>query len=368
MRRVSRGLLVALPMLVAFSSVGLAGGASPSGRDRVPPSVPSGIRLATVPDARLLVWDPSRDKVGVAEYDVYVGAQRARVTSASYRLSKVPCGRGPVPVRIVAVDRAKNRSRPARAVIQPSCTAASRPADVWSAAFETGDESQWDFVHRFAPERFEVVKSDGGVVPRQGSYMVRVEVRPDEPTSWTSGANAALAEKNPTPGGLGVLGADAYVGFSVFLPQGFAYVPNQLFNHIFEWHGNSNVVQASVHLLIDTIMGTQYGITNPSPGFVVDLHTERGFRPALFRFGDLVTGRWVDFVIHTKWATDSSGLIEGWMDGVKKFSSYRKTWYSNGEIRNVKPQIGYYRANYSRAAVLYLDAFRLGTSYEAVAP
>ncbi len=88
----------------------------------------------------------------------------------------------------------------------------------------------------------------------------------------------------------------------------------------------------------------------------------------MFRLGDLVTGRWVDFVFRTRWATDSSGIIEGWMDGVKRFSSARRTWYPDGQISYVKPQLGYYRANYSETAVLYLDAYKIGSTYESVAP
>jgi hypothetical protein len=239
---------------------------------------------------------------------------------------------------------------------------------VWSGDFETGDDSQWDFVHRFAAERFSVVESDARVVPRSGSHMARVEVRYNEPASWTAGANASLAEKDSGLAGLGELGADSYVGFSVFLPDGFPAVPSQFANNIFEWHGDSNDVQASVHLLIDTFYGKHNGIVNTSPGFVLDLHTEPGYHPVMFRFGNLVTGRWVDFVVRVKWTTDSSGMVEGWMDGVRKFTSSRPTWYSGNQIRNVKPQLGYYRANYSRTAVLYVDAFRLGRSYDAVVP
>ena len=238
----------------------------------------------------------------------------------------------------------------------------------WFGGFDTGDLSQWDNIFESAPGRFRAVASDGGVRPRQGSYMARVEVRPDEPASWTAGANVAMVGKGSGPGGSGLLGADTYIGFSVFLPRGFSYVPNQLFNNIFEWHGDSNDVQASVHLTIDSIIGNHYGISNPRPGFVVDLHTETGYKPVMFRLGDLVTGRWLDFVIRTKWATDGSGVIAGWMDGVKKFSSSRKTWYSGGQISMVKPQLGYYRANYSRPAILYVDAFKIGTSYASVAP
>ncbi|MBA3374995.1 MAG: heparin lyase I family protein [Actinobacteria bacterium] len=359
-------VVVSAAVLVPLVAVGAAGGA-PSGptRDTSPPSAPAGIRVTSSSRTALFAWKPSADNVGVAGYHVYLGSQRARVRAPALRVRNLACGRV-VAMRIVAFDGAQNRSKPASATIQiPGC---SKSTPGWFGGFDTGDTSQWDYIHSFVPDRFRVLASDGAVTPRQGSYMARVEVRNNEPASWTSGANVSLAEKTDAPAGSGRLGDDTYVGFSVLLPIGFPYVPSHLMNNIFEWHGDSNDVQASVHLTIDGSIGKHYGISNPRPGFVLDLHTEAGYNPAMFRFGDLITGRWVDFVIRTKWATDGSGVIEGWMNGVKRFSSSRKTWYSGGQISRVKPQLGYYRLNYSQTAILYVDAFKIGRSYESVAP
>jgi Polysaccharide lyase len=358
--------VVSAALLVALAAVGAAGGARPGlTRDSSPPSAPTGIRVTSSSRTAQLAWKRSTDHVGVAGYDVYLGSKRTRVRAPSLRVRHLACGQG-VAIRIVAFDRAHNRSKAARAMIQiPGC---SRSTPGWFGGFDTGNTSQWSFVHRYVRERFRVVTSDGAVTPRQGSHMARVEVRHNEPASWTTGANVSLAEKTPAPAGSGHLGHDTYVGFSVFLPNGFPYVPNDFMNNIFEWHGDSNDVQASVHLMIDSLIGKHNGISNRKPGFVLDLHTEAGYNPVMFRFGDLVTGRWVDFALRTKWATDGSGIIEGWMDGVKKFSTSRKTWYSGGQISSVKPQLGYYRENYSQTAVLYLDAFKIGRSYKSVAP
>jgi polysaccharide lyase-like protein len=124
-----------------------------------------------------------------------------------------------------------------------------------------------------------------------------------------------------------------------------------------EWHGNSSTLQAPVHFAIDGYTGK----------YAMDLHTQSGWNPVSFSFGPIIRGRWVDFVIHTKWAKDNSGIVEGWMDGQKMFSSSRQTWYSSG-IDSVYPMLGYYRVNYSQSAVFYVDAFKVGTSYQSVAP
>jgi hypothetical protein len=81
--------------------------------------------------------------------------------------------------------------------------------------------------------------------------------------------------------------------------------------------------------------------------------------------GPVVTGRWVDCVVRTKWAQDASGVIEFWVDGVKRVSWTGRTW---GTQQIVYPMAGYYRGNYSATAVLYIDALKVGTSYDSVAP
>jgi hypothetical protein len=188
--------------------------------------------------------------------------------------------------------------------------------------------------------------------------MARVEVR-NEPTSWcTSGCNVTIAQKNGLSG-VG-LGSDIYTGFSLYLPAGFQPVPQQYFNNIVEWHADGSVKQAPIHFFID--------MWRPTPRFSLDLHTDpTGYNPkGKWNFGPMVKGRWVDFVFRVKWATTTSGVIEGWQDGVKKFSSVPiRTW---GTQQLVYPMAGYYRMSYSPTVVFYIDAFKVGTSYESVAP
>jgi hypothetical protein len=110
-----------------------------------------------------------------------------------------------------------------------------------------------------------------------------------------------------------------------------------------------------------------FGINGYNGQLFVDLHTAAtGFSPVLHRdVGRLVTGRWVDCVLRTKWAQDASGVFEFWMDGVKRVSWTGRTW---GTQQTVYPMAGYYRTNYNATAVLYTDALKVGTTYESVAP
>ena len=322
-------------------------------RDRVRPTAPTGIRLKAQFGTVLIAWTPSTDNVGVTGYDVFLGSKKRKlVRSPSWRLTGLACGRV-LPLAVVARDRAGNRSPVVKETIQiPGCSA-SRPG--WTGGFDTGDLSQWSFVHQYTPDRFRVVAADGAIVPRQGSHMARSEVRYKEPTSWWASMNVASVQKNGLPN-VG-LGNDVYMGWSIYLPNDFSYVPNTLANLLVEWHAEAPMSQAPFH----------FGINGYDGQFYVDLHTSMtGYRPVLQKsVGPMVKGRWVDCVIRTRWAQDSSGIIEFWMDGVKKFSWTGRTW---GMQRTVYPVAGYYRTDYNATAVVYFDALKVGTSYEAVAP
>ena len=185
--------------------------------------------------------------------------------------------------------------------------------------------------------------------------MARVEVRGGEPASWDASMNVSLAQKDNLPN-VG-LGNDVYMGWSVYIPGNFSYPTNGGSNLIVEWHADASMQQAPFH----------FGINGYTGQFFVDLHTAAtGFSPVLSKdIGPLVTGRWVDCVVRTKWAQDASGVFEFWMDGVKRVSWTGRTW---GTQQVVYPEAGYYRANYNATAVLYIDALKVGTSYDSVAP
>jgi hypothetical protein len=334
-------------------TVGAAGDMRPDPRrDNARPSKPHGLRVSSSGRSTILAWEPSTDNKRVVAYDVRFGSRRSRVVAPELRVRGVSCGRV-VNVRIVAIDRAGNRSRPATATVHVGGCSHATPG--WFGGFEAGDISEWDFLHAAAPERFQVVRSDQLVTPRQGNHMARVEVRGNEPASWSASMNVTIAQKDHLPN-VG-LGDDVYMGWSVYIPPNFPYVTNGGSNLIVEWHADASMSQAPFH----------FGINGYNGQFFVDLHTAAtGFSPVLHRdLGSLVTGRWVDCVLRTKWAQDASGVLEFWMDGVKKVSWTGRTW---GTQQGVYPMAGYYRANWNATAVLYIDALKVGTSYASVAP
>ena len=234
----------------------------------------------------------------------------------------------------------------------------------------------WESVHErhmsgvTSPQRITAVGSDGGVNPRSGSKMCRIEVRGGDYAPWTTGREITMAQGAPVAGS-SHNGDEFWVGTSLYFPSGYQPTPctpdNDCYaNSIFEMHAPSGQQeQAPLHLIINMKIGSAYGLTQSVPGFMLDLHTQStGYNPRMFRLGDFVTGRWVDFVFHIKWSSASDGIYEGWMDGVKSFSWTGQTY--NPQNTLVYPMLGLYRKPVSWTNILYCDGFRLGSSYAAV--
>jgi hypothetical protein len=231
--------------------------------------------------------------------------------------------------------------------------------------FDTGDISEWDNYWAASPSRIVVGTAIDGVLPRQGSDFARFEVRGGDIT-WP-GTNVTMVYRyDNVAGHYDTLGDDRYYAFSIYLPNSFPFVPHSVFNYFFELHGD-NDGQAPVKIGLNSLVSRW----NPSVGFVAELNSGRSpYSPTTkwWRLGGLTTGRWVDFVVHVRWASDPTGTLEVWRDGVRKISIRGvRTWYESG-LDRVKPALGYYRSDYPQTAVLYLDAFKIGPSYVSVAP
>jgi hypothetical protein len=161
-----------------------------------------------------------------------------------------------------------------------------------------------------------------------------------------------------------VLDGDSYLGMSVYFPSSFQFGPsNRRWNIFGEWHGpncGGCQPQAPIHLAVDVFEAT--------PRLSVDLHNneDHAFDYNGF-YGSLPRDRWVDLVVRVVWKTDNTGLVEGWMDGVKKFSSgpIRTT---GSTVSGVYPMAGFYRAPFDFAGVLYIDEFKVGTTLASVTP
>jgi hypothetical protein len=92
---------------------------------------------------------------------------------------------------------------------------------------------------------------------------------------------------------------------------------------------------------------------------------------------DMITGRWVDFLVHKKFANTASGggFVEAWIDGTPLTfnapgcDSCTKLMMQT--MHSTQNQLAFYLTAYRRAGYfssfdVYYDAVRIGTSREAV--
>jgi chitodextrinase len=350
--------------------------ATPACPDTTPPSTPTGLAASSVSQTSLtLTWNASTDNVGTTGYDIFRnGTKVASVSSTSSGQTGLACGTQ-YGFGVEAYDATGNRSPRAQLNATTSACPAPQPTAppppppppppagqvLFNGDFDTGNESQWAGIHEYNPARFSVVASDGAVLPRQGSHMARVDIR-NEPTSWCStlSCNVTMAQG----GGLPVLGGDSYLGMSVYFPSSFPFSPSSGRWNIFgEWRGPNGAgdqPQAPIHLTVDMNQAT--------PRLSLDLHNNGDHAEDYIAFyGDLPRDQWVDLVVRVNWKNDATGIVEGWMNGVKKFSSGPiKT--RGDTVDFVYPMAGFYRAPFASPGVLYIDEFKVGTTLASVTP
>ena len=178
--------------------------------DTTPPSVPTGLAASSVTGSSLtLGWNASSDNVGVIRYDVYRnGGKTASVTSTTAAQSGLGCGTS-YTFAVEAYDAAGNVSP--RAQISAS-TAACPPLPpplspppgqvLFSGLMEGPDVTpEWSFAHEFTADRVKTVGPENGITSREGSRMMRSEVRQNECASWSCSMNVASARRSRSSGG-----------------------------------------------------------------------------------------------------------------------------------------------------------------------
>src|SRR5580765_7658795 len=115
--------------LVALLCLAGAGNSATATVDTTPPGAPTGVYLQfSPPDLLVVNWVWPTDNVGVAGYDVYVGAVK-RATTQSYIvvINQVTCGQQ-YTISVIAFDAAGNRSAPGLgSITTPPCAGTTPP-------------------------------------------------------------------------------------------------------------------------------------------------------------------------------------------------------------------------------------------------
>lgn len=224
----------------------------------------------------------------------------------------------------------------------------SGPGPYFVADFETGDISQWETVANKTNEasRLEIVEAP----VRAGRFALRATLTAgEEPSPRRDRAEFVQREL----GGLAYEGHERFYGFSVMVPGDFRYADSGYFV-VTQWHGMDSDSPPLFVTLRDgrlRVVGRQFGW--------IDL-------------GPVVADQWTDLVFRVLWSTED-GELEVWRDGQQLFRVNAATlndedargFYAAGTYLKFGPYRG---VDVDFSQTLYLDEYRIGNSYDEVAP
>jgi hypothetical protein len=187
---------------------------------------------------------------------------------------------------------------------------------------------------------------------KAGSSALRLEIRSTDPQ--TSGAIRSEITLDSDP-----LNQDRWYGFSMYLKD---WVDDDAGEHVFQWHPDNSTGSASMSLL--TAGGRFTFATNNNGTTSNNEYTD---------IGPVLSNQWVDFVIHIRWATDTTGLLQVWMNGNQVINkSNVKTAALASYFKLGINKFGWgTQASAVTQRILYFDEVRVGNAsatYNDVAP
>src|SRR4051812_10888530 len=171
-RSTLRRRLVGSVALVLCAAASLTGAAHAAKRDRQPPSQPANLHAAAATASSVtFAWSASTDNIGVMGYDVSVGSSSpVLMTALSKTAASLVCGSN-VTVKVVAVDRAGNRSMPATATAAASaCPTADTTAPTTPSGLSVPSATQNGITLNWTASTDDV--GVGGYDVYQGSTLV----------------------------------------------------------------------------------------------------------------------------------------------------------------------------------------------------
>ncbi|MDP4265746.1 MAG: polysaccharide lyase, partial [Bacteroidota bacterium] len=189
---------------------------------------------------------------------------------------------------------------------------------------------------------------------KAGSSALRIEVRSTDEVISNSIRAELVTDSDP-------LNQDRWYGFSMYLLD---WVDDDAPESVFQWHPDNNVGTASMTLLTTGGRFT-YVTSNDNSGTNATLqYTD---------LGPVISNQWVDFVIHIRWATDTTGLLQVWMNGSQVINRLNvKTAAGTSYFKLGINKFGWLtQASTVTKRIFYFDEVRIGNAnatYKDVVP
>lgn len=165
---------------------------------------------------------------------------------------------------------------------------------------ESSFEEDEPFRDWFSRQRccdYSLTKSDSHFT--DGSHSVRFEVRSDDPQTRSS-IRSELVYEHEKPG------TERWYGLNMFLED---WVHDDAGEHVFQWHPDNPSGTATASLWTSGgryVFQTNNTGTNYIGGKSANRYND---------LGPILNNQWVSWVIHVKWATDKTGILQVWKNG-----------------------------------------------------
>lgn len=141
-------------------------------------------------------------------------------------------------------------------------------------------------------------------------------------------------------------GVESFWKWSVYFAPGGTSSPNTWWNHFTLWHHSGNYGPSPFSFEIQNDNGKEwlhFRIWGGDPAHPVRRE---------WRLAPLVRGRWYDFALHVRWASDASGSAQVWLNGRPVVPETRMPTLYSGQSVYLKQ--GYYRKDSSGTSEVYI--------------
>jgi len=321
-------------------------------RDRTPPSRPTTLAVSSVIRNRLtLTWTASTDNVGVAGYDVYRnGIKMTTVTTTSAsQTGRLTCGTSYM-FGVVARDAAGNSSKKGRLPILTSACAGARTvpphfvADYQNGSFGSPLTSLFSYA---SPGFVDLTQtgptsgtSDGRVKvvpsPSGSGNAARFEIRDSDP-GWPVLPDLQKSETRTVPqqtfnepgvnvGDVRWFSTRLYLPYTASEKFEWAHGGSNAFTNIMDLHPDSGTAWPAFSLSMYPTTGNLnqwayfrvYGGEYPSTRYAKTINLWQLTNASGARVMSNYN-RWIDLTWGMRFAPDSTGWLEVWVDGVNVY-------------------------------------------------
>lgn len=205
--------------------------------------------------------------------------------------------------------------------------------------FESGNLDKWADIETALPENVQIVPS-----PTEPDNLV-LKTRLSRSDGIVAGSKRTEVKKE----GAGVLGAQMWYSFDIFVPDD--YVFDTTYEVVAQWHigpdDTLGEIWRSPPLSLRTF-GSDWCISirsDPKPLTIENDPRPEGTVIDRRPIAKIERGKWVSWVFHVKWSCHSDGILEIWKDNVNIFNRYDSNMYNDQSSLFMK--VGIYKPPYT---------------------